>query len=59
MCHETFVRKSDLLKHKQVHSGEWPFSCDVCYKGFILEKDLVKHKELHKGEQPLSGNVVI
>jgi KRAB domain-containing zinc finger protein len=59
VCHKTFVRKSDLMKHKQVHSEERPFSCDVCDKGFIVQKDLVKHKELHKGERPLSDDVVI
>ncbi|RWS26822.1 zinc finger protein 236-like protein [Leptotrombidium deliense] len=50
-CGKKFKKKSQLIRHTRVHSGERPFICSVCGKGFTQKNSLETHKAKHTGEK--------
>ena len=34
-----------------VHTGTWPFKCDVCQRGFSKQTNLKNHMQLHISEK--------
>merc|ERR1712083_899318 len=48
VCNEAFLRNSDLVIHRRVHSGERQFKCNVCGKSFHDKKKFKKHQKKHK-----------
>ena len=34
-----------------VHTGTWPFKCDVCQRGFSKQTNLKNHMQLHMSEK--------
>ncbi|PIO26565.1 hypothetical protein AB205_0117960 [Aquarana catesbeiana] len=48
-CAKRFVDKSDLRKHKRIHTA-----CSECGKNFVHKGDLVKRQKIHTGERPYS-----
>ena len=47
LCSKSFPTPGDLKSHMYVHTGTWPFKCDVCQRGFSKQTNLKNHMQLH------------
>eukprot|EP00479_Gromia_sphaerica_P012430 TRINITY_DN655_c0_g1_i1.p1 TRINITY_DN655_c0_g1~~TRINITY_DN655_c0_g1_i1.p1 ORF type:complete len:300 (+),score=73.07 TRINITY_DN655_c0_g1_i1:112-1011(+) len=53
ICHKTFSRKGNMVRHLKLHQGIKPFECEECLKRFSTRCNLESHRKTHS-KQPLT-----
>ena len=43
LCKKEFNEIGPLTKHKQIHSGEKPYRCELCEKAFSASYTCINH----------------
>ena len=56
-CGKIYSSKSNLTKHKRIHSGEKPYKCDICDKKCTQKGNLNKHMLVHSGKKDFQCHV--
>ena len=50
LCSKSFPTPGDLKSHMYVHTGSWPFKCEICQRGFSKQTNLKNHMQMHAND---------
>ncbi|KAG9279340.1 hypothetical protein AMEX_G4856 [Astyanax mexicanus] len=53
-CTNKYRTRTQLLVHRFVHTGQYPFLCSICGESFPRKKSLELHGLFHQGKQPVT-----
>ncbi|VEN42903.1 unnamed protein product [Callosobruchus maculatus] len=53
-CGKGFIKRSLLVRHERIHSGERPFKCAMCDSSFTQKGSLMIHFRKHTKAKPFS-----
>lgn len=53
-CSYSTKKKTHLVTHMRLHTGERPFSCSHCQFSTVTKERLKRHVRIHTGEKPYS-----
>ncbi|XP_028678836.1 zinc finger protein 574 isoform X2 [Erpetoichthys calabaricus] len=53
-CGSGFKRKTHLLIHRHIHTGQYPFQCEECGDSFLRKRLLELHQLQHQGKDPVT-----
>ncbi|CAH2003302.1 unnamed protein product [Acanthoscelides obtectus] len=53
-CGKGFLKRSLLVRHERIHSGERPFKCSMCDSSFTQKGSLMIHIRKHTKAKPFS-----
>ncbi|NXS82895.1 ZFP58 protein, partial [Erpornis zantholeuca] len=46
----SFNQKSNLTRHRKIHTSEGPYKCGECGESFRMHRKLRRHQRGHLGE---------
>uniref|UniRef100_A0A8C6ZJG6 C2H2-type domain-containing protein n=1 Tax=Nothoprocta perdicaria TaxID=30464 RepID=A0A8C6ZJG6_NOTPE len=55
-CSKSFNQKSNLTRHRKIHTSEGPYKCSECRESFHMSRKLIRHqRKIHIRTRPCKG----
>ena len=48
-CGKSFSNAQSIRLHEPMHSGIYPYRCDICHQGIVSTSNYRRHMAMHKG----------
>ncbi|XP_022093800.1 zinc finger protein 271-like [Acanthaster planci] len=56
-CGKAFIQRSEIARHRRIHTKEKPYPCEVCGRRFTQKSHLVTHRVTHTKERRFNCEV--